>query len=240
MNDFNDPIDDGRDAEGRAPTVGALGDAGAIADTAEAADAAINKRTELPLVWFLPLVALLVSGWLISKAMMEKGPEITITFPTAEGLEVDKTKIKYLDVEIGKVTAISINDDMKTIRVTAQMSNTADDYLKEHSRFWVVRPQVGLSGISGLGTLLSGAYIEIKPGDGDAKTEFVGLATPPPLKTNTEGRQFILEANNLGSLRAGTQINFHGINVGSVLAHELSEDANSIRLTIFIKNPFLD
>jgi len=218
MNDFNDPIDNGRDAE--------------------AADATINKRTELPLVWFLPLVALLVSGWLISKAMMEKGPEITITFPTAEGLEVDKTKIKYLDVEIGKVTAISINDDMKTIRVTAQMSNTADDYLKEHSRFWVVRPQVGLSGISGLGTLLSGAYIEIKPGDGDAKTEFVGLATPPPLKTNTEGRQFILEANNLGSLRAGTQINFHGINVGSVLAHELSEDANSIRLTIFINKPY--
>jgi paraquat-inducible protein B len=218
MNDFNDPIDNGRDVE--------------------AADATINKRTELPLVWFLPLVALLVSGWLISKAMMEKGPQITITFPTAEGLEVDKTKIKYLDVEIGKVTAISINDDMKTIRVTAQMSNTADDYLKEHSRFWVVRPQVGLSGISGLGTLLSGAYIEIKPGDGDTKTEFVGLATPPPLKTNTEGRQFILEANNLGSLRAGTQINFHGINVGSVLAHELSEDANSIRLTVFINKPY--
>jgi paraquat-inducible protein B len=207
-------------------------------DSYDAADVALHQKSELPLVWFLPIIALLVSGWLIYKASMEKGPIITITFPTAEGLEVDKTKIRYLDVEVGKVTAISINDDNKTIRVTARMNSTAAGYLKENTSFWVVRPQVGLGGVSGLGTLLSGPYIGMKPGDGLKQEHFTGLIAPPLLKTDVEGTQFILETSNLGSMRPGTPINFHGIIVGEVLSHELSAEANAIRLTIFINAPY--
>ncbi len=204
----------------------------------ETSDVTLNKKSEFSLVWFLPLIAVLVSGWLIYKSFSEKGEVITINFPTAEGLEVDKTKIKYLDVEIGKVTAININEDLKTISVTAQMHATSTDYLKTNTLFWVVRPQVGLGGISGLGTLLSGAYIEIKPGSGEHQHNFTGLSTPPPLKANAEGKEFILETNNLGSMRTGTPINFHGITVGQVLTHELSAAADAIRLTIFINKPY--
>jgi len=204
----------------------------------DASDATINKKTELPLVWFLPLIALLVSGWLIAKSYNEKGPVITISFPTAEGLEVDKTKIKYLNVEIGKVTAISISDDLKTILITAQMNSTASGYLNKNTSFWVVRPQVGLGGISGLGTLLSGPYIAIKPGDGAKENHFTGLTTPPLLKNNADGMHFILETNNLGSMKPGTPINFHGITVGEVLSHKLSDEANAIRLTVFINKPY--
>ncbi|MCL7420909.1 MAG: MlaD family protein [Methylobacter sp.] len=207
-------------------------------DSYDAADVALHQKSELPLVWFLPIIALLVSGWLIYKASMEKGPVITITFPTAEGLEVDKTKIRYLDVEVGKVTAISINDDNKTIRVTARMNSTAAGYLKENTSFWVVRPQVGLGGVSGLGTLLSGPYIGMKPGNGRKQEHFTGLIAPPLLKTDVEGKQFILETSNLGSMRPGTPINFHGIIVGEVLSHELSAEANAIHLTIFINAPY--
>ncbi len=212
MNDFTDPLD--------------------------TSEVSINKKSELPLVWFLPLIALLVSGWLIAKSINDKGPVITISFPTAEGLEVDKTKIKYLNVEIGKVTAISINEDLKTILITAQMNNTADRYLNQHTSFWVVRPQVGLGGISGLGTLLSGPYIEIKPGDGSSEEHFTGLATAPVLKDSDEGTHFILQTTNLGSMKPGTPINFHGINVGEVLSHSLSEQADAIRLSIFINKPY--
>jgi len=204
----------------------------------DASDATINKKTELPLVWFLPLIALLVSGWLIAKSYNEKGPVITISFPTAEGLDVDKTKIKYLNVEIGKVTAISISDDLKTILITAQMNSTASGYLNKNTSFWVVRPQVGLGGISGLGTLLSGPYIAIKPGDGARENHFTGLTTPPLLKNNADGMHFILETNNLGSMKPGTPINFHGITVGEVLSHKLSDEANAIRLTVFINKPY--
>lgn len=204
----------------------------------DASEVTINKKYELSLVWFLPLIALLVSGWLIAKSYNEKGPVITISFPTAEGLEVDKTKIKYLNVEIGKVTAISISDDLKTILVTAQMNSTAASYLNENTSFWVVRPQVGLGGISGLGTLLSGPYIAIRPGDGSREDHFTGLTTAPLLKHNAEGTHFILETNNLGSMKPGTPINFHGITVGEVLSHTLSEEANAIRLTVFINKPY--
>jgi paraquat-inducible protein B len=204
----------------------------------DAEDVVLSKRIDLPLVWLLPLIALLVSAWLIYKAASEKGDIITIDFPTAEGLEVDKTKIRYLNVDVGKVTAISINDDLKTIRVTAQMNSTATEYLKESTSFWVVKPQVGLSGISGLGTLLSGSYIELKPGTGDQKLNFTGLTTPPVLKSQTDGKQFILETNNLGSLRPGTAINFHGIQVGEVLSHKLSDEATAILLNIFINAPY--
>jgi paraquat-inducible protein B len=207
-------------------------------DSYDATDVTLNKKTELPLIWFLPVLALLVSGWLIYKSISEKGPIITIRFPTAEGLEVDKTRIRYLDVEVGKVTAININDDMKTIMVTAQMNSGAESYLKKHTRFWVVRPQVSLGGVSGLGTLISGAYIEIKPGNGPREWDFIGLTTPPLIKSNVEGKQFILETSDLGSMRPGTPIHFHGINVGEVLTHELSKDADAIRLTIFIHAPY--
>ena len=100
----------------------------------EAADAVINKKRELPLIWLLPLCALVVSVWLIYKTLSEKGPEITINFPSADGLEIDKTKIKYLDVEIGKVTDIAINKDMKTIDVTAEMHKESSAYLTNNTQ----------------------------------------------------------------------------------------------------------
>jgi paraquat-inducible protein B len=207
-------------------------------ETYQADEVTLNKKSELSLIWFLPIIAVLVSGWLIYKSFSEKGEVITISFSTAEGLEIDKTKIKYLDVEIGKVTAININDDLKTIVVTAQMNTNSNAYLNSNTKFWVVRPQVGLGGISGLGTLISGAYIEIKPEGGEHKHDFIGLNNPPPLKANAEGKEFILETNNLGSMKTGTPINFHGITVGQVLTHELSAAADAIRLTIFINKPY--
>ena len=151
-------------------------------DPYEATDATLNPKTELPLVWLLPIIALVVSGWLIYKSVSEKGPVITISFPSAEGLEIDKTKIKYLGVDIGKVSAINIDNDLKTIRVSAQMNSDTDTYLKQGTRFWVVKPQVGLGGISGLGTLLSGPYIAIKPGEGNKQRHFNALDDGSPIE----------------------------------------------------------
>jgi paraquat-inducible protein B len=204
----------------------------------EASELVIDKKRRFSLVWLLPLCALLVSSWLIYHAMSEKGSEITITFPTAEGLEVDKTKIKYLDVEIGKVTAIAINSDSKTITVTAQMNKDTERYLTNNTLFWVVRTQVGLGGVSGLSTLLSGAYIAIKPKEGEHTLHFNGLTTPPILKSDAQGRQFVLKTTNVGSMRSGTPINFHGITVGEILNYELADNSDGIKLTVFINAPY--
>jgi paraquat-inducible protein B len=203
----------------------------------EAADAVINKKRELPLIWLLPLCALLVTGWLIYKNLSEKGPEITIIFSTADGLEIDKTKIKYLDVEIGKITDISIKDET-SIEVTAQMDKDSSQYLTKNTQFWVVKPRIGLGGVSGLNTLLSGAYIAIKPAKGDKERHFTGLTIPPMLTMNEQGTKFTLETTNIGSMSAGTPISFHGITVGQVLNYDLANDAEDITLTIFINSPY--
>ncbi|UOA09377.1 intermembrane transport protein PqiB [Methylobacter sp. S3L5C] len=204
----------------------------------EATDTAVNKNRELPLIWLLPICALLVSAWLIYKTVSEKGPEITISFLSADGLEIDKTKIKYLDVEIGKVSDIVINKDLKTISVTAQMDKESRVYLTNNTQFWVVKPQIGLAGVSGLGTLMSGAYIAIKPEEGEKERHFKGLNKPPVLETNAQGKKFILETTNLGSMGPGTQINFHGIAVGQVLEYALAKDADNIKLTVFVNAPY--
>lgn len=204
----------------------------------EAADVAINEKPEFPLIWLLPICALLVSGWLIYKTISEKGPEIIINFSSAEGLEIDKTKIKYLDVEIGKVTDIAINEDMKTIDVTAEMHKESSSYLTKNTQFWVVRPRIGLNGVTGLGTLMSGAYIAIKPGKGEDQRHFKGLDEQPVLETNKLGKKFILETTDIGSMGPGTQISFHGISVGQVIDYELSQDANNIKLSVFVNAPY--
>ena len=207
-------------------------------DELDASEFVLNKKPEISLVWLLPIVALLISAWLVYKSASEKGLVITIDFPSAEGMEIDKTKIRYLDVDVGKVTNISINDDLKTIRVTAEMNRAATHYLKEDTSFWIIKPQVSLGGISGLSTLLSGAYIGLKPGGGKPQQHFTGLTEPPVLKSHIDGKQFVLETSNLGSMRPGTPINFHGIRAGEVLSHKLSKQANAIQLTVFINSPY--
>ena len=121
---------------------------------------AVPKRRFTPqLIWLIPIVAVLVGGWLAVKAVLEHGPTITITFKTAEGLEAGKTKIKYKDVEIGVVKTVALTTNRKGIVATAELSKQAEEFLREDTRFFVVRPRITAGGVSGLGTLLSGGYI---------------------------------------------------------------------------------
>lgn len=198
----------------------------------------VRKRRGIPLIWLLPLVALTVSGWLIYKSILDKGPVVTITFNTAEGLEVDKTKIKYKDVTVGKVTDIAFTQDLSNVIVTASMLKEVKGHLNENTRFWVVKPHVGITGISGLGTLLSGPYIEIEPGDGVRQKKFTGLEKPPIVKADVNGRHFLLHTNNLGSLRRGAPVHFQGLLAGEVLDHKLSDDGKQISLQVFIEEPY--
>lgn len=153
--------------------------------------AKVETRSGISIVWLIPLVALLVGAWLAYKTWSETGPIITISFKTAEGLEADKTKIKYKNVEIGKIRSIELSDDLSHVIVTAELVRDARHYLTENTRFWVVRARIAAGEVSGLSTLLSGAYIGIDPGkEGDDERDFVGLETPPALVDRTPGSHF--------------------------------------------------
>jgi paraquat-inducible protein B len=202
------------------------------------AQAVVRTKKGISIVWVVPLVAILIGGWLAYKAITEKGPSITITFETAESLEAGKTKIKYKDVEVGKVESINVSEDLTHIVVTAELVKGAKQYLTENTRFWVVRPRVVAGEVSGLGTLFSGAYIGVDPGKSGAPARnFKGLEIPPVVTGDQPGRHFALRAQRLGSLDIGSPIYYRQIKVGQVVGYELEEDKKTIRFRVFIDAP---
>jgi paraquat-inducible protein B len=202
--------------------------------------ASVNSRKRrFSLVWVVPVVAALIGGWLVVKALTEKGPQVTITFKSAEGLEAGKTKIKFKDVEIGLVEEIRIGDDASHVVVKAQMVKEAERFITENTRFWVVRARVSASAIYGLGTVFSGAYIDIDPGKpGKSAHRFIGLEEPPIVTTGLPGRHFILESDRRGSLEVGSPIYYRQIRAGEVVAYHLSEDGTKIVSKIFVNAPY--
>lgn len=209
-----------------------------LSDIPEAVAAPKSART-IQLVWLIPLTAVLVGGWLAVTAILERGPTITISFKTGEGLEAGKTKIKYKDIEIGHIDSVGLAPDLKRVIATAQLNKGAEPYLVEDTRFWAVRPQITATGVSGLGTLLSGSYIVMDPGRSKAKRrEFVALDVAPIVTREEPGRSFMLQAMDLGSHGVGVPVYFRRIPVGEVVSHELDKDGKGVTIKIFVRAPY--
>ncbi len=198
----------------------------------------VSKQSGPSIVWLIPLVTLLVGGWLIIKTVSEQGPEITISFKTAEGIEAGKTRIKYKNVDIGVVEQIQFSDDFANVLVTASFNQGTESFFRRNTRFWVVKPQLSLRGASGLSTLISGAYIEIDPGKGAEQFHFVGLDKQPVVTANEAGKRIVLITQKLRSIDTGSPIYYKGLLAGEVLGHELGNDRQSIYIHAFIKEPF--
>jgi paraquat-inducible protein B len=197
-----------------------------------------KRRWAVSIVWIIPLVAVLVGGWVAVHYLMSRGPTITIEFANADGLEAGKTKLRYKEVDIGTVSEIAISKDRSHVIVTAKMAKQAEDLLVSDTKFWVVRPRVTLNSISGLGTLLSGAYIGLDAGKAEERQRvFKGLEAPPPIPSDLPGRRFILRAENMGSLYVGAPVYYRRVEVGSLTAYKLDENGKGITLEVFINAP---
>lgn len=204
-----------------------------------APEAKVQTKRSFSIIWVVPIIALLICGWLTFKAMSEKGPEITITFDTADGLVAGKTTVKFKDVDVGKVTKLELNDDASGVVATVEMTNNASSYLTDKTQFWVVRATVAAGEISGLGTLLSGAYIGCNPStEGNKQTHYEGLEKPPILTADLPGRHFVLKSKELGSLDLGSPIYYRGIKVGQVVDYDFDETAEAVLFKVFIRDPF--
>ena len=190
------------------------------------------------LAWLIPLVTAIIGGWLIFHTLAEKGPLVTITFRTAEGIEIGKTRVKYKSLDIGLVEGVSFSADFSRVEVRARLSKDAAHFLRRDSRFWVVKPTLGVRGISGLSTLISGAYIEIEPGQGAPQTLFVGLEVPPVGNADEAGKRITLMARRLGSIDRGSVLHYQGIVAGEVLGYEMANDYRSVLIHAFVKAPF--
>ncbi len=198
----------------------------------------MKNKSRISLVWLIPLITALIGGWLIIKTLTEQGPQITITFKTAEGIEAGKTKIKYKEIEIGVVDSVHFSPDFSHIILKVSMAKEAKLFLRRDTRFWVVKPRLSLRGVSNIGTLVSGVYIEIEPGQGVPRKHFVGLDTPPVVKADVAGRKIILISTRLGSIDTGSPVSYQGILAGEILGWELGNDRKSIFIHAFIKSPY--
>ena len=196
-------------------------------------------RSPISLIWIVPLVAVLIGIGLAVNAILQRGPEIELQFASAEGMEANKTKLKYKDVAVGTVKDIALADDHRSVQVTVQMDKQAAPLLVEDSRFWVVRPRFAAGGVSGLGTLLSGAYIALDPGkSASAQRRFVGLESPPLVVGDMPGRQFVLAAEDLGSLDVGAPVYYRHIPVGRVVGYAMRPDGQGVDVRVFVDAPY--
>jgi paraquat-inducible protein B len=191
------------------------------------------------IVWLVPIVAAAIGAWLAVQALLERGPEITITFKSAEGIEAGKTKIKYKNVDVGQVTTVSFSKNRESVVVHAQMMKDAEDFLRTDTRFWVVRPRIAGGTVSGLSTLFGGSYIGMDVGNAtESQTDFKGLEAPPVVTSGIPGRQFILHGTDLGSLDVGAPVYFRRIEVGRVVAFHLDKDGRGVTVRVFIDAPY--
>jgi paraquat-inducible protein B len=198
-----------------------------------------RKRTRLSLVWVIPIVAALIGVWVAVTRILAEGPTITIVFQTAEGLEAGKTKIHYNGVDVGTLSTIRLSDDHLHVITTAQMAPKTESFLVDDTKFWVVSPRISGANVTGLGTLISGAYIGMEIGHSkEKKRDFVALNTQPVVTGDTPGRFFLLKTANLGSLDTGTPIYFRRLQVGQVASYRLDKDGQALSVKIFVNAPY--
>lgn len=197
------------------------------------------RRWRPSLVWGIPLIAALIGLALVANQLSRRGPTVTVSFASAEGIEAGKTKVKFRDVDIGSVTDVALTRDRTRVVATIELLKMAESFAVEGTRFWVVRPRFAGSGVSGVGTLLSGPYIAVDPGGGETRvTDFVGEEEPPVVASDAPGQRFALLADDLGSLDIGSPVYFRGIQVGQVERFTLLPDRRRLSLGVFVKSPY--
>jgi len=208
-------------------------------DLKEPVEARVRAHSWVAWVWVVPIAAAGVVAWLVYKTIAERGPEITITFSAAQGLQAGQSTIQHLNAALGTVTSLQLTPDMRRVVVHARMSRRVTPYLTDSTLFYVVTPHLGVQGISGLSTIVSGTYIEMYPGrSGKPRTSFIGLDSPPLVPPGAPGRSFTLFAPDLSSLSRGAPVTYRGVEVGIVTGYGLAAgDGRDVKVTDFIRSP---
>lgn len=191
------------------------------------------------IVWVVPILALLIGGWLLYRNVSSKGPEVRIRFQTADGIFAGKTELRCRSVTVGTVSRVELAEDLQSVFVYCTLKSTYGDLLRKGSRFWVVRPRVSAADISGLGTLLTGVYIEMEPGNGPTgPTKWIGRETPPATSRSVPGLRLTLLSDEAGSLSVGSPLYYRGVEVGRVESRKLDIDMRRIIYEVFIQENY--
>ena len=198
--------------------------------------AIVKRKKGISPIWILPLVAALIGVWLIYKGIVEAPIKAVINFETAGGISAGKTKVLYKGLKTGVVKSVQINPDLKSVDVAVDFDRSAEGLLGSETEFWLVKPQVSLEGISGLGTLVAGDHIAMRPADGRGRStrKFKALSEPPSIPESAPGLHLTLVSKDLASVQVGSPVYYKRIAVGDVQSYKLVEDEQQIAIRIFI------
>ncbi|MBA4246240.1 MAG: MCE family protein [Pseudomonas sp.] len=188
-------------------------------------------------IWVLPLIALLIGGWLAWRAYSEAGIEIQVMFESGDGIQAGKTEVIYKGMPVGKVIALTLDrsEARRGVIATLEMNKEVEARLVTGTRFWLVKPSVTLAGVTGLETLVSGNYIAVSPGEGEPSREFTALPEAPPLADDVPGLHLTLKAERLGSLNKDSPVFYKQIQVGRVKSFALAENQSTVEVKVFIQ-----
>lgn len=202
--------------------------------------ASIHRSRRVSIIWVVPLVAIAIGAWLAWDTLSKEGPTITVSFDSAEGLQVGQSQLKYKEIVFGTVKALTLTNDHSRVLVRVATTRQAKPLLTDKTIFWVVKPRFSAAGISGLTTLLSGSYIAMLPPQaaGPPQTDFVGHEEPPVLQANIPGHTFLLKASRLGSITLGSPIYYRDLEAGEVLGWDFADMAESVTIRAFVRAPF--
>ncbi|MBE0463739.1 MAG: intermembrane transport protein PqiB [Halomonadaceae bacterium] len=198
-----------------------------------------SRQTRLSPIWIVPIVAIIIGLWLVYDNYTSRGTLITLTMNNAEGIEAGNTLIRSRNVEIGLVQNVQLSEDLSSAVITARIQPQADKLLREDSRFWVVKPRIGREGISGLGTVLSGAYIQLEPGTSEEQRREFPVSDVPPVATAGMAGLNISLISQLGnSLRVGDPVSYQGYTVGRVEEASFDPESRTMQHQVFIEEPY--
>ncbi|GEN29221.1 paraquat-inducible protein B [Halovibrio variabilis] len=201
--------------------------------------AKVSRQTRLSPIWIVPIVAIVIGLWLVYDNYASRGILVTLTMDSAEGIEAGDTLIRSRNVEIGQVQTVRLSDDLSHAVMTARIQPEVEEMLREDSRFWVVKPRIGREGISGLGTVLSGAYIQLEPGTEEApRREFPVSETPPVAPAGQAGLRLSLTSQLGNSLRVGDPVSYQGYTVGRIEENSFEPESRTMRHQVFIEEPY--
>ena len=200
--------------------------------------AKISQQSQFAFVWIVPLIAAIVAGWLIFDAVRHMGPLISIQFNDGNEIKANQTILRYRGVQVGKVRSIQLTKDTKRVEVQARLDKSAENLARDGALFWIVHPQVGVGGLRGLETIVSGPYIQVQPGTGKAQKKFIGAEEPPVLNQSKDGLQIVLTTPQINTLSIGSPVYYRGIEVGTVEYFMLGTNSADVEIHALIEPAF--
>ncbi len=189
-------------------------------------------------MWLVALGCLIVAIGVAWWSLPQRGVTVEVHFPDGHGLEAEDA-VRFRGIDVGIVEKVSLNSELSGVDVTVNLLPFAEPLAREGTRFWIVRPEFGLSGVSGLETAVGHKYIGLIPGapQGAWQSEFEGLSASPADALESPGIEIVLRSQERHSVTVGSPLSYRGVIVGRILSVGLSQDGRfvDVRARIFDK-----